>query len=186
MSGSNRAPPGYRIHCIEEYDDAALARAAVDDIFFATSRTRSFPSDAARTAFHGRWLGRYLENWPGLCFVAQSEAGDVTGYLAGCLDNPALSPDFSDHRYYALFEAECRRFPAHLHINVLPEHRGEGVGRALIARFADACLAQGIAGLHAVTADGDRNNRFFESCGLAVQARGDWDSMGLVFCGRSL
>ena len=186
MRGADKAPPGYLVHGVAELEDAARARAAVDDIFFFTSRTQSFSTDAARAAFHDRWLGRYLENWPDLCFVAESEAGDITGYLAGCPDNPVLSPDFADHRYYTLFEDECRTSPAHLHINVLPGHRGEGVGRALIERFAAACRSRACGGLHAVTAEGDRNNRFFENCGLTIRARGDWNGMELVFCGRSL
>lgn len=186
MMSADKAPTGQRIRGIAEHEDAARARAAVDDIFFITSRTQSFSSEAARTAFHERWLGRYLENWPDLCFIAENEAGDITGYLAGCPDNPVLSPDFADHRYYTLFEDECRTFPAHLHINVHPDHRGEGVGRALIERFASACRSRGCGGLHAITADGDPNNRFFENCGLAVRARGDWNGKGLIFCGRAL
>ena len=186
MSGADKAPQDCLIHSVAELKDAARARAAVDDIFFFTSRTQSFSGDAARAAFHERWLSRYLEHWPDLCFVAENGAGDITGYLAGCPDNPVLSPDFADHHYYTLFEAECRLYPAHLHINVHPDNRGEGTGQALIERFAAACRLRACGGLHAVTAEGDRNNRFFENCGLTIRARGDWNGMGLVFCGRSL
>ncbi len=186
MSGHDQPRPACRVSRIDVAGDVGQTRAAIDEIFFLTSRTQSFADVAERNSFHERWLGRYVEKWPRLCFVAENHQGEVVGYLAGCPDNPATSPDFADHRYYTLFEAECRTYPGHLHINVLPANRSEGVGRALIEAFAAACASERISGIHAVTADGGRNNRFFENCGLAVQAHGDWNGMGLVFCGRAL
>ncbi len=182
MTGSD----GTRIFAFHEFEDLDDASAAIDEIFFTTSNKRTFAGDKERSAFRERWLGRYLERWPQWCFVACEDGGEIIGYLAGCPDNPATSPDFADHRYYTLFEDECRRFPAHLHINVLPVARGRGAGNALIEAYAKKCAEGGLPGFHAVTADGNRNNRFFEGCGLSAQAKGTWNGSGLVFFGRAL
>ncbi len=184
--GRGQPQSACRVSSLADAVDTGQTRAAMDEIFYHTSQTQSFSDSTKRTAFHERWLGRYLEKWPHLCFYAEDGHGEVVGYLAGCPDNPATSPDFTDHRYYSLFEAECRRFPAHLHVNVRPDNRNDGVGRTLIEAFAAACASEGISGIHAVTADGNRNNRFFESCGLTAQARGEWNGTQLVFCGRVL
>lgn len=38
--------------------------------------------------------------------------------------------------------------PAHLHIDILPEHQGAGHGRALITACLEALAGQGVAGVH--------------------------------------
>ena len=177
---------GWTIRPFQQGQRHEVVGAAIEEVFFGTSATPSFPDDAARAAFRERWLGRYLERWPQWCFFAETDAGGVAGYLAGCCDNPATSTDFADHGYYALFDEECRRFPAHLHINVLPEHRGAGVGTDMIAAFAAKCAAQDLPGFHAITADGHRNNAFFERCGLRAEAHGSWNNCSLVLFGRAL
>lgn len=54
-------------------------------------------------------------------------------------------------------------YPAHLHINLLDAHRGQGLGGQLIGRSAAQLRAAGIAGVHAtVRADNPGACRFFE------------------------
>jgi hypothetical protein len=40
------------------------------------------------------------------------------------------------------------RYPAHLHIDLLPRTQGRGLGRALIGRLTDALRERGVPGLH--------------------------------------
>ncbi len=40
------------------------------------------------------------------------------------------------------------RYPAHLHIDLLPRAQGAGLGRALIGRLTDALRGRGVPGLH--------------------------------------
>jgi hypothetical protein len=43
---------------------------------------------------------------------------------------------------------DLERYPAHLHVNLLPEARGRGVGHALLVRYRDALIARGAPGVH--------------------------------------
>ena len=120
------------------------------------------------------YLLPYLERHPDLAFVAESDAGRAIGYVIGTDDTDAFDAWFAAAWWpprraaYAgsanprqrdlVASADARRsgsalasaYPAHLHIDLLPETQGKGVGRALIARLADALAARGVAGLHAV------------------------------------
>ena len=44
-----------------------------------------------------------------------------------------------------------RRFPATLHLDLLPEARGQGIGRQLFERYIAAMRAAGVRGIHAQT-----------------------------------
>ena len=158
----------------------------LDAILFMTSTTQEFAGAAERAAFHERWLGRYLKFWPDWCFAALAPDNTAIGYLAGCPTDPATAPQFADIGYYLKFEELCSQFPAHLHINVLPAFRKYGTGATLIEAFAQKCADHGIAGLHAITADGNTNNRFFTRCGLKRRAAIPWNGRQLAFFGRSL
>lgn len=43
---------------------------------------------------------------------------------------------------------ELEQYPAHLHIDILPEYQRQGWGRKLIAALVDALRARGVPGLH--------------------------------------
>ena len=158
----------------------------LDNVFFATSNTQSFDSDAARAAFRDRWLGRYLDGWPDWGFAAVDGDGTVCGYAVACPENPLAHPAFADHRYYALFAGLCPRYPGHLHINVLEPARGRGVGAALMGRLFARARTGGLPGLHAVTAHGHRNNGFFEAQGFRAAGHGEWQGTPLVFFAKDL
>lgn len=61
----------------------------------------------------------------------------------------------------------AERWPAHLHIDLLPEGRGVGLGRALVRRWLDALRRAGIGGCHLETwAENDGAVAFFEAMGF--------------------
>ena len=175
---------GFEVRALTQVKGREDTVRQIDEVFLANAG--EVPADADRDTFRDHWLGRYLEHWPEWFFVAQDQQGDVLGYLAGCPENPERSTAFSDHRYYELFATECVRFPAHMHVNVRADVRGKGAGAALVAAFAGRCRAAGVTGLHAVTAHGDRNNGFFESCGLRAQVTANWHGRDLVFYALTL
>ncbi|HYI60662.1 MAG TPA: GNAT family N-acetyltransferase [Acidimicrobiales bacterium] len=65
-----------------------------------------------------------------------------------------------------------RRWPAHLHIDLLPRARGQGFGRQLIERWLDTLRADGVAGCHLGTwAENTGALAFFRSVGFEPRGR---------------
>jgi GNAT superfamily N-acetyltransferase len=160
-------------------------REQVESIFFAASG-RSFMPGPERDWFRYRWLGRYLDA-PGDPVLVAIVGETVAGYVVGSLENPAEQPRFCDLDYYAThFAAHCRRFPAHLHINLAPAYRSRGIGRALIDAFAALAVAAGAVGVHVVTGKGMRNNRFYERCGFEPIGSAAWNGREVVLLGKEL
>jgi GNAT superfamily N-acetyltransferase len=177
-------PPGPEIIAVAGPLPAARL-AQVEAIFFEASGRR-FEPGPARDAFRQRWLGRYLDA-PGDPVLLAVAGATVAGYLIGSLEDPAEQPRFADLEYYAThFAAHCRRFPAHLHINLAPAYRGHGLGQALIAAFAAQAMAAGVAGVHVVTGKGMRNVRFYERCGFEFVASAPWNGREVVLLGKEL
>ncbi len=159
---------------------------AIEGLFFAASNTQDFSSEAERTAHRSRWLTRYLEHYGHAFFLALSPEGELLGYLAGALDDPARTPLFSDLDYFQQFAALCAEYPAQFHVNVLDAARGSGIGRALVDEFAAFCAQSGARGIHVITALGAPNTRFYEACGFSELGRSYWEAEGrmLVFLGK--
>lgn len=157
----------------------------IDRIFFESSNTKSFASEAARIAFHERWLGRYLTHDPELAYLAQAADGAIVGYLVGAIEDPAKAGRFADIAYFAAFAELTERFPAHLHVNIDPAFRNQGIGGGLIDRFVGAAKAVGVSGVHVVTSAGAENIRFYNRKGFAEVARAGADGR-LVFLARAL
>jgi GNAT superfamily N-acetyltransferase len=157
----------------------------VETIFFQASG-RSFAPGPERDAFRQRWLGRYLEHAGDIVLLALV-AETVAGYLVGSLDNPAEQDRFLDLDYYRThFAVPCRRFPAHLHINLAPAFRSRGIGAALIETFATQAAAAGAAGVHVVTGKGMRNVGFYERCGFVAIDSAPWNGREVIFLGKDL
>jgi GNAT superfamily N-acetyltransferase len=158
----------------------------IDAVFFQSSNSQTFADAAARAAFRERWLGRYLKHDPGWVYVAVTSKNLVAGYLVASLDDPALTPRFSDIPYFAAFKDLTRRYPAHLHVNLAPERRGGGIGSALVARFnADAARA-GSPGVHIVTSRGARNVSFYARNGFRELGTWGEGAREVVFLARDL
>jgi ribosomal protein S18 acetylase RimI-like enzyme len=116
----------------------------------------------------------YLELEPESAFVVEN-AGRVSGYVICAADTAAfvaryrsewlpvlsrkyvhvLPPRSRDEQIRHLgftpermLLPEIERYPAHLHIDLLPELQRRGFGRALIERLARALRERGVPGLH--------------------------------------
>jgi len=165
-------------------DDAAL-NTQIEAIFFESSARKEFSAPQARSAFHELWLGRYLRHCKQDFFVALDDDSKVAGYLAGSLysnEYPMVGPDI-----YALFPtgllAAC---PAHIHVNVRKDARGQGIGALLIVAFVHHCRMHKAHGFHAITATNSRSAHFFERCGLLDVADAEWNGRSIVMLGRRL
>jgi GNAT superfamily N-acetyltransferase len=159
--------------------DPAEFMPQIDEIFFESAIRKDFASPEARAAFHELWLGRYLRNCPADCFVAFDDGAYVAGYLAGALvsnADPLPGPDV-----YALFSPKLvKAYPAHIHVNVRRDCRGEGVGALLIAAFAHHCRLWRVRGFHAITAAKSRPANFFQRCGMENVAESEWNRKPVV------
>jgi len=162
------------------------ALAAIDDIFFVSSATKSFASEAAREAFRERWLGRFLLNWPEAAFLAVSATGEVLGYIVGAVEDPARDPRFADIAYFAELAQLTADYPAHLHINLAPKARNRGIGGRLIEAFCAFARGRGAAGVHVVTSASSRNRTFYARQSFRELAKLPGPLGQIVMLGRRL
>jgi ribosomal protein S18 acetylase RimI-like enzyme len=60
-------------------------------------------------------------------------------------------------------------YPAHLHMNVLPEYQGQGVGTHLMRHFERHMLAHGVTGIHLQTSNHNQKALpFYKKMGFAI------------------
>jgi len=138
----------------------------------------------------------YVDREPELALLVDAGAGAI-GYILGTADTVAFDRWFVDTWWptvaekYAVAEAAgaasageqgivrsatergglpielLERYPAHLHIDLLPETQGMGVGRTLIDAFCGLLAERGVPGVHLGV--GVRNtgaHRFYERTGF--------------------
>jgi ribosomal protein S18 acetylase RimI-like enzyme len=82
--------------------------------------------------FHDEWWPRFAERWP----RPASEESRQDGILLYAYGRRAGAEPYGDE------------YPAHLHIDLLPEAQGRGLGRRLIASVVKALRARGVTGVH--------------------------------------
>lgn len=186
MNETRDLPRPIVIRRFNELTRTAALEAALDAVFFEASTVKTFASDAERAAFRERWLGRYLIHDPQWTYVALAGDGEVAGYLAGSIEDPALAPRFSDIAYFAAFADLTRRYPAHLHVNLAPADRNRGIGSALIQRFAADVASAGVLGVHVVTGRGARNVSFYTHNGFREAGAWGKGASEVVFLARDL
>jgi GNAT superfamily N-acetyltransferase len=93
--------------------------------------------------------------------------------------DPGPRPENLDEEVAALIhrpprapDAVVDRYPAHLHIDLLPRLQGKGVGRALMERLLDALDEQNVPGVHLEVAPGNRRAiGFYERLGFSRLSR---------------
>ena len=126
----------------------------------------------------------YLEKEPENCFVAVDENDKVIGYTYGSKDYDNYQENFSEY-INAVAELENRRFlaealtemydhaiykkdyPAHLHIDILPEYQSKGIGSKLIKAFCDNLKEQNVKGVMLIVgSENEGARRFYERNGF--------------------
>ncbi|WP_149083390.1 MULTISPECIES: GNAT family N-acetyltransferase [Microbacterium] len=117
----------------------------------------------------------YVERHPDLAWVVEADDGRAIGYLVATDDTDAFSAWFRDEWWPALHaryprsadpqtreeklieygytrepgvEPNATEYPAHLHIDLLPETQGQGLGRALIETLFATLRERDVPALH--------------------------------------
>lgn len=181
----------------EASDLEALAQVAYQTGFFGNSAAVYFPS---LPLFGDLWIKPYL-NGIGACnFVAELE-GRIVGYIIGApnvrayqryflLAAPDILWKILTRRYpgflksvgyllraafYRSRQAPLAQYPAHLHINLLPQARGLGFGRKLLEAHLDCLRAKGIPGVQlSATGENGAALGLYQKLGFKVYA--EWES----------
>ncbi|WP_037070302.1 GNAT family N-acetyltransferase [Pseudonocardia acaciae] len=107
------------------------------------------------TADTARFVAAYRERW--LPRVARPSQAPSDEWLVHLLNRPEWMshPELADE------------YPAHLHIDLLPEARGNGYGRALIETFRAALRTAGVPGMHLTTGVSNSSaQRFYRRVGF--------------------
>lgn len=155
------------------------------------------------------YLGAYLELEPGLARVLRREDGAAVGYCVAtasttdferrCEESwwPALRARYAapaeddgspDGRLLRMIHAPSRtetswlaEYPAHLHVDLLPEAQGGGRGRRVLEAVLDAVAAAGAPGIHLGVGGGNvRAIGFYEHLGFRTLEHHPWGlTMGL-------
>ena len=130
----------------------------------------AYSTDARRDALYAAYLDYYIDCEPEYCFVAATDADEAVGYVI-------CAPDFKRYResYFSkrlpysakllksapdvwlskraeamIVKKIASRYPAHLHIDILPEGQRMGLGTALIDRLREKLSSDGIPGVFLV------------------------------------
>ncbi|WP_214411136.1 GNAT family N-acetyltransferase [Sphaerisporangium fuscum] len=153
------------------------------------------------------YCGPYPVADPGLTFVAADERGvvgyvvataDTVGFEAWLEDDwwPRLREQYprelaadpgdgtQDHlRVAHLHDSRpasdelYERYPAHLHIDILPRGQGAGLGRGLMGTLIAALRSRRVRGLHLGVGSGNPGaHAFYLACGFTEARRAAWGS----------
>lgn len=158
-------------------DREAVGRIAYQTGFFGESAARYFP---AQPLFGELWTGPYFRQADMVGFVAVLD-GQVVGYIVGTASQrayhwgvlrtvlsavwrtlPAPRALLACLRYllragrFAPPHANGALYPAHLHINLLPQARGHHLGEQLLQTFLLALKKRGVPGVQLSTTTENR------------------------------
>lgn len=125
----------------------------------------------------------YIEREPHNCLVYADENGRAIGYVLIAEDfdkfketflhefKPRLADDTAAHGYaldsIQLHERNREKYPAHLHIDLLPEIQGKGIGTQMIKRALNRLAEKKCKGLTLTVWKHNRDAmRFYERLGF--------------------
>ena len=161
----------------------------LDAVYDICVRTADSGGDLRGTYSDDRLLGDvwavpYVIREPERAYMLDNGTGQAIGYILGTADTAAFTAWYREHwlpSTLARFgddprDAEVRGthldpermlvpelagYPAHLHIDLLPEARGGGNGKALMRAFLDGLAASGVERVHLGMDPANRSARAF-------------------------
>ena len=134
-----------------------------------TSDTRSF-----QKWFRMDWLPKIRKKWP------------ISGLMKPFTDTDvALWESLTEDQTY--HPPWMRQYPAHLHLSLLPQYQGRGMGSRWVSRAEQILSHQACLGVHvSVHPDNCRAQNFFSKAGYAFIEHADLPWEEVYFMGKSL
>jgi ribosomal protein S18 acetylase RimI-like enzyme len=158
----------------------------VQEIFFISSSVKTFESEEKKISFFKRWCKDYMDFYPNDFFIMrESDTKKVLGYLCSCENTPASLLQL-DIPGLSIFNDLFEQYPAHLHINFLPECRGMGLGSKLVEYYIQVLIKKNIKGLHLVTSPTALNISFYRRLGFTDEHTRVFGKVPLLFMGKKL
>ncbi|MFZ4246684.1 GNAT family N-acetyltransferase [Streptomyces griseoincarnatus] len=170
---------------------------ALDDICVRTAHNGqdSRPHYGDPSVFTAAFAAPYAHLEPELAFVLDDGRGNAVGYVVGAADTarfaerfraewlplvaerhpapagPPATPDETIawllHHPERMAVPELAAWPAHLHIDLLPEWQGRGYGRRLMRTLLAALAERGVPAVHLVmTAANEPARAFYDRMGF--------------------
>ena len=125
----------------------------------------------------------YIEQEPESCFVVVDQDDIAKGYILCAKNYDKYKKVFKEHYLktwnpatlimgnFAMksIRTYAKEYPAHLHIDLLPECQGKGYGRKLIEELTGYLKEQKITGLMLhVSMENERARVFYAKCGFEI------------------
>ena len=145
------------------------------------------PSDMSASTEHfilTTYCDYYIEREPHNCFVAADDNDKAIGYII-CTENfdtfndifvneyiPRIPAENEKEIFYAsvstvLQEKHKAEYPAHFHIDILPEYHRKGLGHKLVDELCRHLESAGVKGVMlSVAADNQQGNAFYKKYGF--------------------
>ncbi|MGW5787021.1 GNAT family N-acetyltransferase [Streptomyces sp. NPDC003757] len=189
---------------------------ALDDICIRTAHNGrdSRPVYADPAILPAVFAAPYVHLDPGLAFVLDDGEGRAVGYILGTADTARFAEEFRAqwlprvadrhpapqgppgtpdeimagllHDPERMVVPELAAYPAHLHIDLLPEWQGQGHGRALMREFWRALRERGVPAVHLVMATANTPARaFYDRLGFHEIAAAGLDPADVTCLGHT-
>lgn len=157
-------------------------RKCVQNICMETAPSEMKDSDKKRDFLLLRYCNYYIEKCADTCFIAEKD-GTTVGYVLCCPDAVRFKREFpkfvknsgklnlsqkfqcfGDILIYLPFK---KKYPAHLHIDILPEAQKQGNGKKLIEALTEELKKQEKCGIMlAVAANNTNALKFYRALGF--------------------
>lgn len=167
---------------IRPYQEADYTQ--VQNICIATAFDPLFQQQEMQELLLTAFCDYYIEKEPQNCFVA-SGIEKIAGYIL-CTENSKRWAELFRKEYIpenspakAFYEGltgtplrYADEYPAHLHIDILPEYQRQGIGFRLIDALLAHLKIKGVPGLMlSVASDNDKGIHFYKKYGFKVLER---------------
>lgn len=153
------------------------------EIYFESSARKEFKDEAEKENFFWKYLGFYLEHYPEHVWIAKGER--ILGYVVGSpvSSDPAL---YKIQPHLEIFKNNFKDYPAHLHINLHNDARGQGLGSKLLLELEKQMQGLDITGIHIMTGVDSRNKNFYTRLGFNFQKTLEFSGHPILLMGKSL